>query len=86
MSRMDDMPKRRGVSLLNWMGTLILSVIPGVNIIALILFAALGKTRSKRTFAGAALILLALCAILFAAAFLFFGDWLTEFAHKLAAE
>ncbi len=86
MSRMDDTPKRRGVSVLNWMGTLILSVIPGINIVALILFATLGRTRSKRTFAGAALILLALCAILFVAAFLFFGDWLTELAHRLVVE
>lgn len=86
MSRTDDTPKRRGVSVLNWMGTLILTSIPGVNIIALILFAALSKSRSKRTFAGAALILMAICAILSVAAFLVFGDWLTEFAHGLVGE
>ena len=86
MSRTDDTPKRRGVSVLNWMGTLILTSIPGVNIIALILFAALSKSRSKRTFAGAALILMAICAILSVAAFLVFGGWLTEFAHGLVGE
>lgn len=86
MGRTDDTPRRRGVSVLNWMGTLILTSIPGVNIIALILFAALSKSRSKRTFAGAALILMAICAVLFAAAFVVFGDWLTEFAHRLVAE
>ena len=86
MSHTDDTPRKRGVSVLNWMGTLILAAIPGVNIIALILFATLGKSRSKRTFAGAALILMAICAVLFVAAFMIFGDQLTEFAHKLAAE
>ena len=86
MSRTDDTPRRRGISVLNWMGTLILTSIPGVNIIALILFAALSKSRSKRTFAGAALILMAICAILAIAAFMVFGDWLTEFAHGLVGE
>lgn len=86
MSHTDDTPRKRGVSVFNWMGTLILATIPGVNIIALILFAALGKSRSKRTFAGAALILIAICAVLFVAAFMIFGDQLTELAHRLVAE
>jgi len=86
MSRSNDAPRRRSVSVLNWMGTLILTSIPGVNVIALILFAALSKSRSKRTFAGAALILMAIFAVLFAVAFMVFGDWLTELAGKLAAE
>jgi sterol desaturase/sphingolipid hydroxylase (fatty acid hydroxylase superfamily) len=86
MSRTDEAPKKRGISIVNWMGTLFLAAIPGVNIAVLILFAAFGKSSSKRTFAGAALILMAIFAVLAAAAFVIFGDQLTEFAHRLAAE
>ncbi len=86
MSRTDDMPRKRGISVLNWIGTLILTGIPGVNIIALVLFATLGKSRSKRTFAGAMLILMAIGVVLSSAAFLIFGDQLTDFAQKLSAQ
>jgi amino acid transporter len=84
MSRKDDMPqKKKGISILNWMGTLVLCAIPGVNILALALMAGLAKSRSKRTFAGAALILIGIIVVLFVAAFLIFGDELVAFSQKL---
>lgn len=86
MSRTDATPRKRGISVLNWMGTLVLVAIPGVNIIALILYAFFGKSRSKRTFASAALILTAICVVLSVAAFMIFGDQLTEFANKISTE
>lgn len=84
MSRKEDMPqKKKGVSILNWMGTLVLCAIPGVNIVALALMAGLAKARSKRTFAAAALILMALVIVVVIAAFLLFGDEMAEFSRKL---
>lgn len=86
MTRSEENPaKRRGVTVLNWMGTLILTSIPGVNIIALILMMFLCKSRAKRTFAAAALILMAIALLLCAAAFLIFGTQLREFAATLTA-
>lgn len=84
MAKTTDAPrKKKGVSILNWMGTLVLTSIPGVNIIALIIIAAASKTRSKRTFAGAALILIGLVIALIVAAFAVFGAELVELVNKL---
>ncbi|MGI6238748.1 MAG: hypothetical protein ACOYI5_03870 [Christensenellales bacterium] len=84
MNRSEDAPvRKRGISLINWMGTLILTAIPGVNILALILMMVFAKSRAKRTFAGAALILMAIGVILTFAAFLIFGAQLVEFARTL---
>ena len=44
------------VSILNWMGTLLLLSIPGVNLIALICFLIFAKAPSKKTYAAAILI------------------------------
>ena len=87
MSRTDDIPARkRGISVLNWMGTLILAAIPGVNILSFVLFLILGRSRSKRTFAAASLILMGVFAILTVAAFMLFGAQLTDFANWLAEQ
>ena len=85
MSRKEPARQRRkSISILNWMGTLVLCAIPGVNIIALILIAALAKSKSKRHFAGAALILIGIAAVLTVVAFAVFGEALTQFAQALA--
>ena len=51
-------------SLLNWMGTLFLMTIPGVNLLAMILFIIFAKTQAKRSFAIAGLLLTLLYAVL----------------------
>ncbi len=48
------------VSVLNWMGTIILTSIPGVNAIFVILTLIFAKSPSKRNYAWALLILTAL--------------------------
>jgi len=48
--------KKARISILNWMGTLLLCSIPGVNLIAAILILIFAKAPSKRTFAWAVLI------------------------------
>ena len=56
MSQKETKPRKKGISLVNWLGTLLLSALPGINVIAWVLFCIFGKNRSKRTFAAAALI------------------------------
>ena len=84
-------PKRR-LSILNWMGTIIVCSIPGINIISLILFIIFAKSQSKRNFAWAALLLIIILAITSFAAFILFGEqlaglsqWLRDTANQLAA-
>ncbi len=82
MSR-EGRSSRNRVSILNWLWTIVLACIPGVNIVALFLLAFLSKKQPKRTFAAAALILMLIVAILIFVAFLVFpaellafGEWL----------
>ena len=84
MSRSDvKKPRNNRVSVINWIGTLLLSAIPGVNVIAWILMIIFAKRQAKRSFAIAALILAVLCVILYFVAFIAFGDHLVEFAQQL---
>lgn len=53
MARNKKTPK---ISVLNWMATLLLCAIPGVNLIAIICFMLFAKSPSKKTFASAMLI------------------------------
>ena len=78
-----DSKRYRKVSVLNWMGTLILTAIPGVNIIALILFIIFAKAQSKRSYAIAMLLLMIIGALLSCAAFIVFGDAIATFAEQL---
>ena len=70
-------------SVLNWMGTLILYAIPGVNLIFLLLTAIFAKTAAKRHFAVAGLLLMVLCAALTCAAFAIFPDYFTRLGQTL---
>ena len=54
---------KRTPSVLNWMGTLILYSIPGVNLIFLILSALFARSSAKRGFAIAAILLFAAFAV-----------------------
>lgn len=84
MSRSEVKKSRNNrVSVINWIGTLLLSVLPGVNIIAWILMIIFAKRQAKRSFAIAALILTVLCVVLYFVAFIVFGDQLVEFAQTL---
>lgn len=83
MARSEKSVKSRKVSVWNWMGTLILCGIPGVNIVALILFIIFAKAPAKRSFAIASLILMAVALALVCAAFLIFPQELAQFAADL---
>ncbi len=74
---------KRQPSILNWMGSLFLVSIPGVNLIFLILSAIFAKSSSKRSFAIAGILLILLCAILTFAAFAIFPDYFTKLTETM---
>ena len=74
---------RKQPSVLNWMGSLILTFIPGVNLIFLILSIIFARSSGKRNFAIAGLVLLILCAILVFAAFAVFPDFFTRLTESM---
>ncbi len=75
--------KKSHVSVWNWLGTLILLAIPGVNLIALIAFLVLAKAQAKRSFCVAYLIMLVLLLALVCAIFLVFPTQLSDLAVRL---
>lgn len=75
--------RSRKVSIWNWMGTLVLSAIPGVNIIAMILFIIFAKAPSKRSYAIAFLLLVLILALLGCAALIIFEQELALLADQL---
>ena len=74
---------RKQPSVLNWMGTLILYGIPGVNLIFLILSAIFARSSSKRSFAIAGILLIVLCALLTFVAFAVFPDFFARLTQAM---
>ena len=70
-------------SVLNWMGTLILYGIPGVNLIFLILSAIFAKSSIKRSFAIAGIVLMVDCAVLVFVAFALFPDFFAKLTEAM---
>ena len=83
MSRSSERIKRKPISVINWMLTVLLSVIPGINVVGFIAMIIFAKNRSKKNFAIASLLLCTIFAVLFVAAFVLFGDQIVEFAKGL---
>ena len=77
--------KNKKVSVWNWIGTIILMGIPGVNLISAILFIIFAKAQAKRSFCIAWLILSILCLVLLCAAFLFLPELMTSISDLLRA-
>lgn len=75
--------KKTRISVLNWMGTLLLCAIPGVNIIALICFLIFAKSPSKKSFAQAALLWMVIVAVLVVAALLALPEQVSDLAGWL---
>ena len=71
------------VSFINWLITLIFSIIPGVNLVAFIGIAMFARNPSKRTFAAAALVLTLVILIALCVGIIFFGNELVEWAEKV---
>ena len=75
--------KTSHISVINWMGTLLLCAIPGVNVIALILFLIFAKSSSKKSFALAVLLWGLLSVIAVVALLLAFPAESAELAQYL---
>lgn len=80
-SRKDKDYKR--VSVGGWMGTLVLSAIPAVNLILWIIWAFSAKKPSRKTFAIACLILTLICAAIIAAVISLFGQQILDWARQI---
>lgn len=78
----------RSISFINWLITLILSVIPGVNLIFFIFTMALARHPAKKSYAIAAFTLTLVILIALCVAVIFFGDdiakWLTDILDQAA--
>lgn len=75
--------KKNRISVLNWMGTMLVLAVPGVNILAMILFLIFAKSASKKTFVLAVLIWSLLGAIAAAALLLAFPEQASLLADVL---
>lgn len=75
--------KKTKISVWNWLGTLALSAVPGVNLIAWILFLIFSKNQNKRSFAVGCIVLTVILAVLVCAAFVAFPGQLSRLAEAL---
>jgi hypothetical protein len=73
--------EKKHVSTINWLGTLILSAIPGVHLVFVILTIIFAKAQAKRSFAIASLVLTVLHALGIVAAFLFLPEQMKNLAE-----
>lgn len=71
------------VSVAGWMGTIVLSCIPGLNIVLWIVWMFAAKRPSRRTFSIAMLLLTLIFLALCAAGVLLFGQELLKWARGL---
>lgn len=74
------------VSVGGWLGTILLSAIPGVNLILWIIWAFAAKRPSRRSFSIAMLILTLLFAALIAAAIFLYGAEILDWARSIDPE
>lgn len=77
--------KSSNVSILNWMGTLLLCAIPGVNLVAILCFIIFGKSPSKKSFAWALLLWTALILVAAVALLALFPNEAAELSALLRA-
>jgi len=75
--------KSSRISVLNWMGTLLLCAVPGVNLIFVLCTIIFAKSPSKKNFAWALLIWTALLCAAAAALLLIFPEQSAEVANML---
>ena len=71
------------VSVLGWMGTIVLSCIPGLNLILWIVWAFVARRPSRRTFSVAMILLTLIFLALCAAAALLFGQEILNWARNV---
>ena len=75
--------KRNRVSVLNWMATILLSFIPGVNLIAALCFIIFGRAASKRSYGVALLMWILLFVVVTVVLLLTMPDRAAQWANQL---
>jgi len=75
--------RRSVVSVMNWIGTLIVLAIPGVNIIMLFVWAITCKRASKRNFCIAVLVLTLICIAVSLALVAVYGNVIASWLEKV---
>lgn len=78
--------RRSVVSVMNWIGTLIVLAIPGVNLIMLFVWAITCKRASKRNFCIAVLVLTLIAVALSLALVAVYGDVIATWIEGLDAQ
>lgn len=76
----------RKVSVGGWMGTIVLSAIPILNLILWIIWASAAKRPSRKSYASAMLILTAIFLLLIAVAIMVFGNDMLSWAKSVYPE
>jgi len=84
--RSDRDGKYRPVSVCGWLGTLFVSILPGINLILWIIWAFLAKKPSRKSFARAALLLLLILVVLSLVALWLYGEEILKWIHSLDPE
>ena len=72
--------KKSTVSVMSWIGTILLSAIPLVNLIMWFVWAFTSRTRSRKNYAIASLILVLVSIILAVVLAIFFGQVISQWA------
>ena len=75
--------REQQISVLNWMLTLLISMIPGVNLIVWIAWQFMPVKKMRKRFALAALLLTILLAIAFFACFMVWGPQIVEWLESV---
>lgn len=75
--------REQQISVLNWMGTLLVSLIPGVNIILFIAWQFMPVKKVRKRFALAALLLTLIFAVLIFVAFMIWGPQIVEWLRSI---
>lgn len=75
--------REQQISVINWMLTLLISMIPGVNLIAWIAWQFMPVKKVRKRFALAALLLTILLAIIFFVCFMVWGPQIVEWLKSV---
>ena len=75
--------REQQISVVNWMLTLLISMIPGVNLIVWIAWQFMPVKKMRKRFALAALLLTILLAIAFFACFMVWGPQIVEWLESV---
>lgn len=75
--------REQQISVLNWMGTLLVSMIPGINLILFIAWQFMPVKKVRKRFALAALILTVIFAVAFFASFMVWGDQIVAWLRSV---